>query len=109
MAYGKLGLSPIELGMLTPFEFELKCIGHKAFMKEHENNFAQLAWIVAAPNLDDKKKYTLKDIWYSQYEERTNTTQRIRTKKELTAIVEHYLAAKAERIKASEEKVKEVN
>lgn len=109
MAYGKLGLSPIDLGLLTPFDFELKCIGFKAFLKEKENNFAQLAWIVAAPNLDDKKKHGIQDIWYSQYEERTNTTQRIRTKKEMTAIVEHYLAAKAERLKASQEKVKEVN
>lgn len=103
MAYGKLGLSPIDLGLLTPFDFELKCIGFKAFMKEKENNYSQLAWIVAAPNLDSKKKHTIADIWYSQYDDQV--VQRVRTKKEIAESLNYFMKLKAERLKL----IKEVN
>lgn len=64
-AYGELGLSPIELAVLTPYDFELKVAGHINGLEKVENNFRKLSWIIFALNADPKssKGTTIDEIW----------------------------------------------
>lgn len=64
-AYGELGLSPIDLAVLTPYDFELKVSGHVNGLEKVENNFRKLAWITFALNADPKasKGTTIDEIW----------------------------------------------
>lgn len=64
-AYGELGLTPVELAELTPFDFELKVSGHINGLERSENNFRKLAWITFALNADPKssKGTTIDEIW----------------------------------------------
>lgn len=64
-AYGELGLSPIDLAILTPYDFELKVSGHVNGLEKVENNFRKLAWIIFALNADPKasKGTTISEIW----------------------------------------------
>lgn len=82
-AYGRLGLTPVELAGLTPFQFELMCKGYSDAIDKEESNFRKLGWIVFAMQADPKalKKTTIDEIWPTQKtvnkaKERTGITKR---------------------------------
>lgn len=58
-----MGLSPIDLAELTPFQFELKVKGFKARDIDIENYFRKLAYINYAIASDPKARGTIDDIW----------------------------------------------
>lgn len=80
-AYGTLGLSPEQLAGLTPFQFEIKCRGFKAFRIDEENQFRKLAYIMFCLNADPKasKNVTIDDIWPN-----ANTIKKAEKRNELT-------------------------
>ena len=59
-----MGLSVEQFAALTPFSFQLKCIGLRDFDRLQESFFRKLGWITYAVNSDPKgNKMTIDDVW----------------------------------------------
>lgn len=59
-----MGLSVEQFAALTPFSFQLKCIGQRDYDRLQESFFRKLGWITYAVNADSKNnKMTIDDVW----------------------------------------------
>lgn len=58
-----MGLSVEQFAALTPFSFQLKCIGLRDYDRLQESFYRKLGWITYAVSSDPKSKMTIDDVW----------------------------------------------
>lgn len=83
-----MGLSPVELAGLTPYQFDLKYKGYVEGKDAEEMYFMKLARIIVALQADPNKPLPpMSEIWPTHYDVAKDKQELVVTKKNLDASI----------------------
>lgn len=82
VAYGHMGLTPYELALLTPYQYNLKVKGYLGKQDLTESYFRRLAYINVCINSDPKsrRKPDLDTIWPTRHTKKATTQEMTQSK-----------------------------
>lgn len=88
VAYGQMGLTPMMLADMTPFDFLLSRNGFIQKCDREENYFRKHARIVLSTHVDPKSKIEMSEIWPTHYDAAKDQVEAVLTKQNIDASIE---------------------